>query len=193
MTKLEDKIKKEIKSVKPVPFWEFFVFSASKDVLILFLWFISVLLAGMIFDVIVNFRQGDNLFVADKVSLSGFLMLPYELMVILLLLLLASYYLIKKVHLFYRFTRVTLLCVLAVSLALGFLLAQYTGFNRLVFLGPGIQTFYKEEGRIIDRGEKIIIGQVVDNSIGQIKVIDQTGKIYQLTINNQTRLIATLL
>jgi len=189
MTNLEEKIKTEIKKVKPTEKWEIVGLSTLKDAGLILLWLIIVFLIGMIFNIFINFRLWENIFVNRHLFAPGLMMLPYELFIILVLLFLATYFLVKKVHLTYRLPKTIIISILIVSSAAGFILAQYSGFNHFMFQRPGIRQFYQQEGKLINRHQPIFVGSIIEQNKDKITLEDQNGQLYYIVLSHETRII----
>lgn len=189
MTNLEEKIKKEISSARPIPKWESASFYILKDVGIILLWLVSIFLVGLIINIMIRFHHWENIFIDHRFFAPALLSFPFELVILLIFLIVIQYFFIRKVHFIYRLPKAIIIAVIIIALSLGFILAQGVGLNLFLSQKPAIKGIYRNEGRFFGRGALVINGEVVEVQDDKLKIKDNFGRVTEIKINEQTRKI----
>ena len=189
MTNLEEKIRKQIETKKPKPYWQFLGIDITRELLILAGWAISVFLLGAIIYIICNFSPLLPLPMPRSVYyLRLFFGLPWELIVLLVIIITGGYLLSKKVSTLYRKPYI-LVIIIIVSLAGGYFAAEASGINEFIANKTIASQLYERQGRFLPGGRGLVtIGKITEIGEETIQIEDPTDKVWTVKINNDTKI-----
>lgn len=189
MNKLSNKITNKLKNVKPKSKWVFVVKNVLKDILIAVLWFLFIIGFGIVIYTISHYSPWRVLPSSFKFFGMAFLALPLELIGILILFGILMYYLSKKVHLIYRLNNWFLILIIILSLASGYLIAEYSGLNNQISKISSINKIYQKKGMLLKRNQELFTeGKIIEINKRNIIVEDVEENIWQINIDNNTKI-----
>lgn len=188
MSKLSDKIKSKVKSVKPKPKWQFVGYELAKEIVLVILWFIAVVGIGMVIYIISH--QNPWKFLPPELGFwHGLIGLPWEMIAVLVILVISIYFISRKIHFVYRNNSWVILLLICTSVAAGYFIIEKTGLNEKLSEIQMAEEIYARGGKFIapDRGP-ILIGKIEDiedpKSLWIVR--DMFSNNWQVIITDQT-------
>lgn len=163
MSKLSDKIKSQVKNVKPKPKWQFTSYNLAKETALVLLWVIAVIAIGMVIYIISHDNPWRFLPPHSISFWTALVGLPWEMIGFLILLIIAIYFISRKINFIYRNNSWVILLLICMSVTAGYFIVEKTGLNSKLSELELAEEIYNRGGKFIapDRGP-ILIGKIED-------------------------------
>jgi len=192
MNKLNEKIKKSLSNKKIKPRWYFTAIIILKDAGLVLLLVAAILSLGIITYIITQNNPWEFLPSGFKFFARGLSALPWELIGLLVLIIIAIYFLIKKVHFFYRLNNLIIISAIMFITLGGYFIADAAGLNKKIFNSAPIRPFHKNQGKFLfpNRGPRIW-GEIKDIKNSKIIVEDERGKEWNVEYSGNTQFYQT--
>jgi len=189
MTKLSEKIKKNLDNVKPKPKWEFTTYEMLKDLFLAFLWVNTVILIGIIIYILSRYNPWEDLPNKLDYHLDALKTLPWELITIALLLLAAIYFITRKINFMYRMSPYVTLGVVIVSIGGGYFLAEKIGINNKIANAPVAREIYKKQGKILIVSRGITAtGEIIEVGKNDLLMNDSANRNWVVLVGPKTHI-----
>lgn len=163
MSKLEEKIKNNLKKVKPNPRWEFLLLDFIKELIIVIFWIFAVVFLGICIYILSAYNPLEIVFYDKNLILNALIGLPWEIFIASVFLVLGIYFLSKRIFFIYRLNSVSLIVIIFTSIFLGFFIAEKLGLNEKISNSKIVNFIYENQGKILfpKRGF-LITGKIKD-------------------------------
>lgn len=189
MADIKDKIITSLRSAVPKPKWQFATRTILKETVLVALWVVLVLIAGIVIYTISHTNPWQFIPLRSPLFFwHGFWALPWELTTMVAGGVLVMYYLARKIGTFYRLPTWLLVIIILTSLGLGYGLAELAGINRSLSHRPVIRQVYRHQGMIARppaRGTWLE-GTVTKVDAQTIILKDDEGIEWQVELNDVT-------
>lgn len=180
MNNLQEKIKNNLKEIKPRPRWIFVAMDFLKELIIIIFWILAVIGLGICTYIL--FNNNTLQYYTNITNL--FFDFPWEIIFASLFLILGIFFLSKKISISYRLNSAWLIGLIIISVFIGYIFTENFGINDKISETKLVKYIYQNQGRLFLKPKnQIIIGKIkqIDNNI--IYFEDADCNLYKVDLN----------